>query len=62
MPVREAVGRRPERLAENPLDPIPLDGAADFAARRDTEPDLGVLAVLAAAGKAVEHEVTGRVG
>ncbi len=59
MAVREPVGERPERLAQGPLHPVALDRAADLAARRDAEPDVGV--VLVAAGEAVEDQVAVRV-
>ncbi len=56
----EPVSEAPEGLAEDPLDPVALDRAADLAAGGDAEPH--VLALLVLAGEGVEDEVAGRMG
>ena len=33
----QIIGQRPERVAQQPLDPIAIDGAADLARDRDAE-------------------------
>ena len=42
---RQLLRQPPERLAQGPLDAVALDRAADLAADRDAEPDIGGVAV-----------------
>src|SRR5215218_8007249 len=57
--LRQAVAHPPKGLAQGPLDAVALDRAADLAARRDPEPQVAILLVLA--GEGVEDEKSGGV-
>ena len=50
----ELAGARPERLAQQPLDAVALDGAAELAPDRDPQPRLGL---VVGARKRVDDQV-----
>src|SRR4051794_380336 len=55
----QVVGRRPEGVPEQPLDPVALNGAAELASNRHTEP---WWALVLRTREGVQHEVSARVG
>src|SRR5262245_24158856 len=52
---RQSLCLGPERLAQDPLDPRALDGAADPTRDRETQPGTLVIARVEGARKRVEH-------